>query len=57
MALQVIAGGMAAISCRIASFNCSTVAGRRASPCNLEDLGVDGRVIIDLSIRNVKAGK
>ena len=57
MALRVIASGMAAISCRIASFNCSTVAGRRASPCNLEDLGVDGRVIIDLSIRNVKAGK
>jgi len=30
MALQVIAGGMAATSCRIASFNCSIVPGQRA---------------------------
>ena len=29
----VIAGGMAATSCRIASFNCSIVPGRRTSPC------------------------
>ena len=29
MALRVIAGGMAATSCRIASFNCSIVPGRR----------------------------
>ena len=31
MALRVIAGGMAATSCRIVSFNCSIVPGRRAS--------------------------
>ena len=31
MALRVIAGGIAATSCRIASFNCSIVPGRRAS--------------------------
>jgi len=30
MALRVIAGGMAATSCRIASFTCSIVPGRRA---------------------------
>ena len=30
MALRVIVGGMAATSCRIASFNCSVVPGRRA---------------------------
>ena len=30
MALRAIAGGMAATSCRIASFNCSIVPGRRA---------------------------
>ena len=30
MALRVIAGGMAATSCRIAFFNCSIVPGRRA---------------------------
>ena len=30
MALRVIAGGMAATSCRIASFNCSIVPRRRA---------------------------
>ena len=35
MALRVIAGGMAATYCRIASFNCSIVPGRRASPWNL----------------------
>ena len=34
MALLVIAGGMTATSCRIASFNCSIVPGRRASPWN-----------------------
>ena len=34
MVLLVIAGGMAATSCRIASFNCSIVPGRRASPWN-----------------------
>ena len=34
MTLRVIAGGMAATSCRIASFNCSIVPGRRTSPWN-----------------------
>ena len=34
MALRVIAVGMAATSCRIASFNCSIVPGRRTSPWN-----------------------
>ena len=30
MALRIIAGGMAATSCRIASFNCSIVPGRNS---------------------------
>ena len=39
MVLRVIAGGMAATSCRVASFNCSIVPGRRARhPGTIEQL-------------------
>ena len=39
MTLKVIAGGMATISCRIASFNCSIVPGWRARrPGTIEQL-------------------
>ena len=39
MALRVIAGGMAATSCRIVSFNCPIVPGRRARrPGTIEQL-------------------
>ena len=39
MALRVIEGGMAATSCRIASFNCSIVPGQHARrPGTIEQL-------------------
>ena len=51
MALPVIAGGMVATSCRIASFNCSIVPGRRE---RLQEFVINnGRHLSDVIFKSV----